>query len=183
MTQKKTKLPLSKTHPKLAREAHGWDPSSNYSNSAKVMQWECKKRHKWSQSIRNRTNRGKSNYAGKCPVCNSVAVKFPSIAKEAYGWNPKKVSAKSSQKLKWKCKKEHIYLAMVYNRSNGSECPICLGRIVLKGFNYLKTTHPHLAKEADGWDPKTVTQGNNSKKNWKCGYGHKWNAAVGSRSK
>jgi hypothetical protein len=182
MTNKKTKLPLSKTHPKLAKEAHGWDPSYNYSNSAKVMQWKCQKRHVWKQSIRNRTNRGQTNYVSKCPVCNSVAVKFPKIAKQAYGWNPKEVSAKSSQKLKWKCRKEHIYLAMVYNRSNGSDCPICSGHSVLKGFNDLKTTHPHLAKEADGWDTTKRSSGSNEKVKWKCREGHKWRAVIASRA-
>ena len=72
---------------------------------------------------------------------------------------------------------------MVYNRSNGSECPICLGRIVLKGFNDLKTTHPHLAKEADGWDPKKVVSGSSKKLKWKCSKGHKWEAICFSRIK
>ena len=35
MSKKKAKLPLSKTHPKLAKEAHGWDPKTLDSSSGK----------------------------------------------------------------------------------------------------------------------------------------------------
>lgn len=182
MSQKRVKLPLSKTHPNLAKEAHRWDPSLEYSKSAKIMDWQCRKGHLWSQSIRIRTNRGQANYASKCPVCNSIATKFPKIAQEAYGWNPKYVSAKSGRKLEWKCKHGHIFLAKVYNRSNGTGCSICSGRKVLKGFNDLKTTHPQLAQEAYRWDVTKYSAGTNKKVNWKCSKGHKWSAAIASRA-
>ena len=44
----------------------------------------------------------------------------------------------------------------------------------------MATTHPELAKEADGWDPKSVTAGTNKKLLWKCKKGHSW-IAPGSR--
>jgi translation initiation factor IF-1 len=180
--KKKTKLPLSKTHPKLAKEADGWDPALNYSNSAKVMKWKCKSNHKWKQAIRNRSGRGKANYISKCPQCNSLALKFPAIAKDALGWNPLEVSFKNNKMLNWKCSRGHKYAAIVYNRANGAGCPICSGHQVLVGFNDLATTHPLIANEADGWNPKKVVAGNNKKFNWVCSKGHKWSAAISSRS-
>jgi hypothetical protein len=37
--KKKAKLPLSKTHPKLAREADGWVPKTLDSSSGKKVDW------------------------------------------------------------------------------------------------------------------------------------------------
>jgi hypothetical protein len=182
MPPKKSKLPLSKTHPKLAREAFGWDPTINYSNSAKVMKWKCENGHKWRQAIRNRSGRGKTNYVSKCKQCNSLALKFPTVAKEADGWDATKISAKNNKILSWKCSKGHKYKSVVSNRAIGVGCPVCSGRKVLIGFNDLATTYPMIAEEADGWDPKKYTAGNNKKFDWVCNKGHKWNAAISSRT-
>jgi hypothetical protein len=53
----------------------------------------------------------------------------------------------------------------------GVGCPICSGHQVLIGFNDLATTHPELIKEADGWNPATITKGHDKKLNWKCHLG------------
>lgn len=37
----------------------------------------------------------------------------------------------------------------------------------------LAETHPEIAKQADGWDPTTLTAGSNKKVDWKCQVGHK----------
>jgi Probable Zinc-ribbon domain len=58
---------------------------------------------------------------------------------------------------------------------------ICNGKIVLVGYNDLSYTHPELAQQANGWDPKTVTAGSGKIKSWKCLEGHTWNAQVNSR--
>jgi len=47
----------------------------------------------------------------------------------------------------------------------------------------LAQTHPALAKEADGWDPKLVTAGSHKKLNWKCKDGHVWQNSVEMRTK
>jgi hypothetical protein len=52
---------------------------------------------------------------------------------------------------------------------------------VLVGFNDLDTTHPLLAKEALGWNPKNVTFGSGLKRKWKCIEGHTWTAQIASR--
>ena len=181
MPTKKVKQPLSVTHPELAKEAFGWEPELTYSNSAKRVQWKCSKGHKWEQLIRGRTNRGTPGYSSPCPVCSSLFVKFPKIAKEADGWDPRLMPAFSAKIVKWKCPKGHRYVSTVYNRAYGSNCSICSGRQILIGFNDLKTTHPRIAKEADGWNPKTVTSGSNKKLPWKCSKGHKWETQVSSR--
>ncbi len=45
----------------------------------------------------------------------------------------------------------------------------------------LSVTHPELAKEADGWDPNTLTFGSNKKVGWKCSLGHIWECSPNSR--
>jgi len=179
---KNEKQPLSETHPELAKEADGWDPKINFSNSAKEMKWKCSKGHKWEQLIRNRTRRGTPGYRSECPICGSLFSKFPKLAKEADGWDPKAISAYNGKMVQWLCPKGHRYKSIVANRANGGKCPVCAGRQILIGFNDLQTTHPKIAREADGWDPKTVSHGSMSKKNWVCRYGHKWSAVIGSRS-
>jgi hypothetical protein len=39
------KKSLAKTHPKIAREAHGWNPSDVLPGSGKKYEWICSKKH------------------------------------------------------------------------------------------------------------------------------------------
>ncbi len=179
---------LKTTHPSVAKEADGWDPESVTFGSHKIMNWKCSSGHQWKVAIEYRT-RGGTN----CPTCagkkvesgfNDLASKHPKIALEAYGWDPKEVTPSSGKKLSWKCSNGHIYKANVYSRtsSDSSGCPICANREVLSGFNDLKTTHPEIAKEADGWDPSQVTAGQGGKKyKWRCPIGHRYSSYVYSR--
>ena len=88
MPNKKAKFPLSKTHPKLAKEADGWDPGEFTHGSNKKQKWKCKFGHNWLESPNKRTGRGDN-----CPFCsgNRVLIGFndlktthPKIAKQAY---------------------------------------------------------------------------------------------------
>lgn len=169
---------LSESFPEIAEEANGWDPSSISSGSGLELSWKCLLGHEWNQIVRNRTLRASAG----CPTCNSILFKNPELAKEAFGWDPSKVSIKNSKKLPWKCNYGHIWEAVVYNRASGVGCPVCSGHKILKGFNDLQTTHPEIAAEADGWDPTTTTYGSNKKRSWKCSLGHKWIAATSVRS-
>ena len=181
---KKDKEPLSITHPEIAKEADGWDPKNVSAGSDKKLEWKCKKNHIWIATVANRSNgRG-------CPVCsnkkvqigeNDLATTHPEIAKEAFGWDPRMVVAGSNKKLEWKCKKNHIWSSSIYNRVNTKSCPVCSNRTLLIGTNDLATTHPEIAKEAFGWDPKTVIAGTNKKLIWKCHKGHTWKATGNDR--
>ena len=44
----------------------------------------------------------------------------------------------------------------------------------------LSITHPELAKEADGWDPKDFKSGSHEKLQWKCFNGHVFERRVRS---
>jgi hypothetical protein len=186
--KKKAKLPLSKTHPKLAKEADGWDPSNVAAGHTKKLKWRCSKGHTYKSVVSSRTSKVPSG----CPICsnqqilpgyNDLGTRFPEIAKEADGWDPSKVAAGSRVKKKWRCSKGHPYEAALYSRTgkNKKGCPICSNQQILTGYNDLATRFPEIAKEADGWDPRIVMGGTHLKLKWKCIQGHSYEAAVSSR--
>lgn len=105
----------------------------------------------------------------------------PDLASEAYGWDPSLVSAGSGKKLKWKCPIGHVYESMVANRVNGSNCPICLGRRILIGYNDLLTTHPEVAQTLVGTDPTSISKGTKKSFKWACSSGHIYQAVVSNR--
>lgn len=165
---KVVKKPLSKTHPKLAKEADGWDPKTIASGSHRKLSWKCEKGHKWNAIVKNRTSQEQG-----CPYCsgkrvlqgvNDLATFFPELSRQADGWNPEEVHKSSNKSLLWRCNKGHVWKASVSNRSlRGDGCPFCSGKKVLVGFNDLTTLEPNLASEADGWDPTTLTRFSNKK--------------------
>jgi hypothetical protein len=173
---------LATTHPDIAAEADGWDPSKVGKSFASKVKWKCPKGHSYSASVGSRTS-AKSG----CPICsgyqtlpgvNDLATTHPEIAAQGVGWDPTQVSFGSGQKLRWKCQNLHEWEAVVASRTSGLGCPICSGQELLKGFNDLATTHPDLAALAHGWDPSTVTFGSGQRKNWQCSLGHIYKSPV-----
>jgi hypothetical protein len=178
---------LADLFPEIAAQADGWDPTKVFSTSSDSRKWRCVKAHLWNASSASRTSHG-----SRCPKCSGrvaiegqtdVATTHPELAAQADGWDPTKFSAGSKLKFQWRCKKDHLWIATIGNRSrSGSGCPICTNRRVLEGFNDLATTHPELAKQADGWDPTGVTAGSNTKRQWICSHGHRWLAIPNVRA-
>ena len=107
---------------------------------------------------------------------------YPKIAREAHGWDPKMYGPGSHKKMKWKCKFNHIYATQIYNRTQGNNCSVCKGNQIMIGVNDLLFTHPKVAKEAHGWDPRRVVAGSNKTLKWKCTRGHIWSAKPNSRT-
>ena len=117
------------------------------------------------------------------PGHNDLNTRFPDIGREAYGWDPSEVIPGSNKKKEWKYPKGHIYEMSPNKRTNrGDGCTICSNRQLAVGINDLNTTHPEVAKSADGWDPTTVVGGCNEKRSWKCEYGHNWETQVNTRT-
>ena len=188
MPTKKEKQPLSVTHPELAKEADGWDPSALTAGSNKKHGWICKVGHKWEAVVASRTGPGRG-----CPFCsnkrilkgfNDLQSLYPQVASSANGWDPSIVGAGSGKQFSWICKNGHIWLARVVDRTTKNYgCPTCAGKIAQIGFNDLFTTHPDLFNEADGWELELVTKGSKKRMDWKCKLGHTWSASVASRTR
>jgi hypothetical protein len=178
---------LATTHPELAAQADGWDPSTVTAGTHKKLKWKCPKEHTWTTEIVNRAKDGTG-----CPSCSGriaisgetdLATTHPEIAAEAVDWDPTKVKAGTSKKLKWQCELGHQWITTPASRAGGqTKCPICSGLKVLRGFNDLATSHPDIAAQAVGWDPTVVSSGNDVKRLWRCERNHEWEAQPYSRA-
>jgi hypothetical protein len=183
-----TKKPsLAETHPELAAQADGWDPTTVTKGSDKKVGWECELGHQWKATPGSRTRIKGTG----CPFCagkkvlagfNDLATTNPELAAQADGWDPKTVTFGSHKKVDWRCAIGHTWSAPVKNRANGSGCPVCSGAAVWVGFNDLATVNPALAAQADGWDPTTSKAHSSKKVDWKCEFGHTWGAVIANRS-
>ena len=185
MPTKKEKQPLSVTHPELAKEADGWDPTTVTFGSGKKLGWKCKQKHLWEAAVVSRASLGTG-----CPYCSrtrpivgktDLKSTHPYIASEAKDWDPTTVSAQSNKKMLWECKLGHLWETAVSHRTRGTGCPICAGQKVLPGFNDLRTKNPEIASEAMDWDPSSVMPQSNKKAEWKCQVGHVWTAVISTR--
>lgn len=191
---------LYSNNPNLALQ---WHPTKNYPltpsdisvNSSERVWWLCNNGHEWNAPINSR------NSGVGCPVCsghkivvgvNDLATVRPDIAKQ---WHPTKnkdlaptqVTCGSDKQVYWLCEKGHEWEAKINNRVNGNNCPICIGKKVLVGYNDLATVLPIIANEwhptKNGYlTPQDVTLHSNKKVWWQCEKGHEWPATVAHRS-
>ena len=121
---------LKTTHPDLSNQAIGWDPKTATAGSKKKQNWVCSLSHEWQAEIKSRT-RQKSG----CPICsgrsvlfgfNDLQTKYPEIANQAAGWDPRLISVGSHKKLKWVCNFNHKWEASPNHRTTrGDGCPEC----------------------------------------------------------
>ena len=184
--EKRERVPLSITHPELARQAVDWDPSTLTFGSNKKVLWVCSKKHMWNESPKKRAGRGDN-----CPYCsgqrvlvgfNDLATTHPELAKELVETDPTTLTFGSNKKVLWVCSKKHMWNESPKKRAGrGDNCPYCSGQRVLVGFNDLATTHPELAKELVETDPTTISMGSAKKHLWRCALGHEWKAGVKGR--
>lgn len=118
--------------PHVAQQAYLWEPSNYCSRSSQKKAWKCSFGHIWFARIKDRVRDDSG-----CPICggqkilsgfNDLATLNPSLAKQAYEWDPSTVSPGSKSKRKWQCPCGHIFEAKVQNRSkknNPTGCPKC----------------------------------------------------------
>jgi hypothetical protein len=91
---KKEKLPLSVTHPDLAKEADGWNPDKTTAASSKQQNWTCVRGHKWSARTSNRAINGTG-----CPVCAGKKVLPGKFDGYSEAWNKSTFEVKSIKEL------------------------------------------------------------------------------------
>ena len=193
---------LAEKNPELARE---WNPTKNGTltpydisvNSPERVWWQClkDKRHEWDAPVNSR------NSGVGCPICsghrlvvgiNDLATVRPELAAQ---WHPTKngelrptdIIAGTDKIVWWQCEKGHEWQARINNRINGNNCPICIGKKVLVGYNDLATVMPSIAKEwhptkNENLTPQDVVVGSNKKVWWQCEKGHEWQTSVSHRS-
>lgn len=192
---------LATTHPSIAAE---WHPTKNgeltpadvgAGSHRKV--WWLDHGHEWPAIIDNRVRHGHG-----CGVCrgftvqagvNDLASQFPTVAAE---WHPTKnkvaaseIVAGSHDKAWFVCPLGHEFFMQIKHRtlrSPAQNCPTCMNKTILVGFNDLAFTDPAIAAE---WHPtkngdltpEQVTAGSSKRAWWLCADGHDWQAAVRDR--
>lgn len=124
---------------------------------------------------------------------NSLITKRPELIDE---WNsekngslkPEYISYASNKSVWWKCKKcGYEWKAPPSRRVRGSNCPVCSGRIVVKGRNDLMTSFPNVAKswnENKNGDskPDIYFAGSGKIVWWKCDKcGYEWKTSIANR--
>jgi len=93
----------------------------------------------------------------------------------------------SNKRVWWLGKCGHELEAPVLKRSNGADCPYCINKKVLPGYNDLATIDPevtlqwHPTKNGD-LTPQMVTAGSHKKVWWLGSCGHEWIASVYNRT-
>lgn len=183
---------LATTHPSVAAEADGWDPTEYTAGSARDMPWKCAEPRcgwQWTVSICNRALQGT-----RCPACsnkvvvpgyNDLATTHPELAAQAMGqWNPSEHTFGSDFMGRWQCPDPNClrqWNDTISHRTSGRGCPDC-ALLKRNGDNRLATTDPHLAEEAWGWDPRFVTSRARLRLPWRCKEClYVWRASVAQR--
>ena len=100
---------------------------------------------------------------------------------------PDQINEKSRLNVWWQCSTcDYEWKAVVSSRVNGSICPVCAKRSVLKGYNDLQTTDPELIAE---WDfekntesPRNISRYSMYSYWWKCESGHSYKAKAFDRA-
>ena len=192
---------MLKTDEEFIEEVRKKDPNlsvlGHYRGVKQEMSFLCNKCKGVFKSTPDKILRG-----AKCPYCsgrkalagfNDLLSLRPDIAQE---WDqlkngdlhPDEVTIHSSKRVWFICPKGHSYSTSVRIRTQGSGCPYCAGKRVLRGFNDLMTIRPDIAREwhptkNQGLKPTEVTAGSNKKVWWKCSRcGHEWQAIIAKRT-
>jgi hypothetical protein len=187
---------LEHVSPEVAKT---WDYSKNpidvspqklTHKTTRLFWWLCDSGHSYRASVAHRTEgRG-------CPYCvgkklltgfNDLKTKRPDLAalwSQKNKVEPSSVLSGSGVLYLWNCKLGHEWRAApIWVKG----CPVCSNKVVLKGFNDLKTIRPDLAEE---WHPKKnkispdqVTFGSGQRVWWICESGHEWQVSPNSRKR
>ena len=180
-----------KDHPsEVCRQWHPDNPSiEDFTHASnKKVKWICESGHEWEATVNSRT---KGNGCPKCPreikPGSSLKEKRPKLIGSWHPDNPpmETVSYGSQKKYKWVCEEDgRVWVASALNRSKGSGCPYCAGKLTIPGKTDLPTLFPELSREwNDDADIRDVPTNSSKSYKWKCSEGHVWSAVVANRTR
>ncbi len=182
----------------------GITPDAFSARNRKKVWWKCKKGHSWLASINTRTVQKLG-----CPYCAGQRIitgenDFETWCRKNNNrlldeWDYRRNTEKPSEipksykgKIFWKCAMGHEWAATVYNRMNGTGCPICnTGNNVMRNkVSLAEWCSINNLSLCDEWDfeknnditPQKVSYRSHKKVWWKCSRGHEWEAEIKSRT-
>jgi hypothetical protein len=97
---------LQTTHPDLAAQAYGWDPTTVSAGGSVKYGWKCDRGHRWEATI------GSRKAGNGCPICsnknvlpgfNDLSTTHPHLAAQALGWDASTLTAGNDTKKSWRC--------------------------------------------------------------------------------
>jgi ssDNA-binding Zn-finger/Zn-ribbon topoisomerase 1 len=196
-------LASSKEHAHLIAE---WHPSNTLTpetvglgTDVEIL-WICAEGHEWKANVYSRTH-----YKHGCPGCagrtlqteNKLSVaNYPALVAQWHVSNktePQEISFRSTRKVTWQCPKDarHVWLASPASRSlSGKDCPVCSGRLVIKGVNDLES-NPAWNTLVSQWHPENsmlpseVSFASSYRAKWTCTKkaNHVWESFVYARTR
>lgn len=104
--------------------------------------------------------------------------------------NPANFTHGSNKIVWWQCEKGHEWKTKINlrckgskSKSKGSGCPICSNQKILKGYNYIGTTHPDLMNiwhptKNTNISPHNISHGYNKHVWWLCHCGYEWHSYI-----
>ncbi len=107
---------------------------------------------------------------------------------------PHDVTPGQHKKVYWKCPIcKQSYSSLICNRTSPSrdkktnKCPVCLGRIIIPGYNSLKALFPDIISNEWDYDlnttnPDEIAPHTNKAFYWKCVIGHSYRARVNNKT-
>ena len=192
MQNERSKVLVEQWHPTLNGDMK---PSDVKVHSHKKVWWHCKEGHDWKATVSQRS-RGTD-----CPYCagqraisgeTDLATINPAIVAEWHptlngDLKPSDVKVHSHKKVWWRCKEDHEWRAVIYNRIEGNGCPYCAGKRPITGKTDLATINPAISAE---WHPSLngklkptdFTAQSGKKVWWRCKEDHEWQAVIYSRT-
>lgn len=193
---------LASKAPSLAEE---WDwekntgatPETVTPHANRKYHWVCRIcGHSWKSSPNNRTSgKGCPKCAGHIvdPELNSFAAINPQIfdqwdLEKNYPLTAWEVAAYDNRNYHWLCQNGHSFTASPANRTKGTKCPYCIGKLPVVGANDFGTICStvvlewHPTKNGDRL-PEHYLPNSHQAVWWKCREGHEWKATIESRTR
>ena len=191
---------LETVNPQIAKEWHSikngdLTPSNITAKNNYKAWWICEHGHEWQASVASRID------GTGCPYCSGrnailgetdLGTTNPKLASE---WHPTKngelrptdVLAGSGKRAWWIGECGHEWNAPIKERNNGTQCPICANRVILAGYNDLKSRFPEIAAEwhptkNNDLTPDNIVYGSNKDVWWMCEKGHEWHTRIVKRT-
>ena len=120
---------LATTHPELAAQLVGTDPTTVFASTMRVLLWRCPNHSEPYPS--SGSNRVKGQGCGYCTNkrvlrgFNDLATTHPQLAAELVGLDPASITAGLGRKVAWTCPTHGQYRQVVRKRADGQGCPSC----------------------------------------------------------
>ena len=157
----------------IAREKGGVCLSEKYINAHTKLRWRCKEGHEWEAQPRNIKHR---TWCPECAGKTKITIEdMKKLASSKGGECVSKEYIDTNTKLKWRCKKGHIWEAMPLSIKRGTWCPYCVGKA--------KLTIDEMRKIAESRGGKCLSTeyiNNRTKLRWRCKAGHEWDVIPAS---